>query len=355
MTRLVKSQLGYPHPVNIEDVSALKSYLAGIGVIDPHEVIHVQVLAGGVSNRTVLVRHPPRRAWVLKQALPKLRVEVDWFSSPERIHREALGLRLLRKLLGHRHVPALVFEDRQNHVLAMHAVPHPHENWKQRLLSGRIEANLVAEFARMLANIHIGAWQQAETWQPLLSDKHFFETLRLEPYYGYTATQVKEAAPFLQSLITQTRSLSVTAVHGDYSPKNVLIRSGRLILLDHEVLHWGDPAFDLGFALTHLLSKAHYVASQREAYVASAHLFWRRYRDHVRSMPWWRGLSARAARHLMGCLLARVAGRSPLEYLSPQQRRRQLLAVLDTLSGAAQGVDQVIDRFMGNIQRWEEK
>jgi hypothetical protein len=59
----------------------------------------VRVLAGGISNRTVLVDRPEvGEAWVVKQALPKLRVVVDWFSDPERIHREALGLRWLEEL-----------------------------------------------------------------------------------------------------------------------------------------------------------------------------------------------------------------------------------------------------------------
>jgi 5-methylthioribose kinase len=59
----------------------------------------VSVLAGGVSNRTVLVeRTASGEGWVVKQALPKLRVATEWLSDPERIHQEALGLRWLSEL-----------------------------------------------------------------------------------------------------------------------------------------------------------------------------------------------------------------------------------------------------------------
>src|SRR5439155_21848724 len=103
------------------------------------EPVRLQTLAGGVSNRTVLVRFAEGQAWVIKQALAKLRTKADWFSDPSRVHREALGIRWLEKLLPAGAGPAFVFEDFENHLLAMHAVPEPHENWKEMLLQGNIQ------------------------------------------------------------------------------------------------------------------------------------------------------------------------------------------------------------------------
>src|SRR3712207_9220852 len=82
--------------LDIEQPGALLSYLRGTGRIGEEEDPVVHVLAGGISNRTGLVERPTGEAWVLKQALVKLRVPVDWFSDPERVHREALGLRWLQ-------------------------------------------------------------------------------------------------------------------------------------------------------------------------------------------------------------------------------------------------------------------
>ncbi len=114
--------------LDIEDPVALIEYLRTRGVVGADDQPSIEILKGGVSNRVVRVLKPTGEAWVIKQALPKLRVAVDWYASPDRIHREALGLRWL-KALGLA-VPELRFEDPDHHLLAMDAVPEPHVNWK---------------------------------------------------------------------------------------------------------------------------------------------------------------------------------------------------------------------------------
>ena len=208
--------------LDIEQPAALVTYLRQAGHIGETESPTLQVLAGGVSNRTVLVTRATGEAWVIKQALTKLRVPVDWFSAPERVHREALGLRTLAQLLPANAVPAFIFEDHRAHLLAMSAVPYPHHNWKSLLLSGAVDLKHVAQFGHMLAQIHAQSTVHATTLAPLFADRTFFESLRLEPYYAYTATQVPAAAPFLDALITATRQRTHALVHGDYSPKNTL-------------------------------------------------------------------------------------------------------------------------------------
>src|SRR5262249_18852415 len=159
------------------------------------------------------------------------------------------GIEHLARLAPPGAITPLVFVDPAHHLLAMQAVPEPHENWKQMLLSGRIENDHVEQFAMLLGTIHRRAAESSEPLCKLFDDRSFFESLRVEPYYEYTAGQEPQAAAFLHALIADTRKRHVTLVHGDYSPKNILVHDGRLILLDHEVIHWGDPAFDLGFAL----------------------------------------------------------------------------------------------------------
>ena len=95
------------------------------------------------------------------------------------------------------------------------------------------------------------------------------------------------------------------------------------ILLDHEVIHFGDPGFDLGFSPTHLLSKAHHLPTKRADFAAAAVAYWTRYRDTLGDVPFAADLEPRAVRHTLGCLLARVRGRSPLEYLDADERTRQ--------------------------------
>ncbi len=337
------------HTIDIEDAGQLISYLRGRGCIGAAETPLVHPLAGGVSNRTVLVRRSSGEAWVLKQALEKLRTPVDWFSSPERVHREALGLRVLQELAPDGAVPGFVFEDHEQHILAMEAVPAPHENWKQMLLAGRLHEEHVRQFGLLLASMHRRAWQRREELAPRFADRSFFDSLRLEPYYQFSGQQVPQAAPFLDALVAETRSRAVTLVHGDYSPKNILVHKGRLVLLDHEVIHWGDPGFDLGFSTTHFLSKAHHLPAHREAFAAAAVAYWQVYFEAVGGLPWVVDLEARAVRHTLACLLARVAGRSPLEYLDDREKARQQTAVLACLAQPPGTIQSLVDAFLGAL------
>jgi aminoglycoside phosphotransferase (APT) family kinase protein len=300
--------------LDIEQPDQLLAYLRESGRVAPDETPDVRVLAGGVSNRTVLVKRPATgEAWVLKQALAKLRVKVDWFSDPARVHREALGLRWLEQLAPPGTITPLVFEDQQHHLLAMQAVPEPHENWKTMLLRGEVDMGLVEQFAALLAAIHRRAAESDEPLSDIFDDRSFFESLRLEPYYAYAAEQVPDAREFLHELIADTRRRRLSLVHGDFSPKNILVRDGKMILLDHEVIHWGDPAFDVGFALTHLLSKAHHLHDVR--FARAAQQFCDVYGSVLGPVYWDANFQIMASRHTLACMLARVAGRSPLEYL----------------------------------------
>jgi aminoglycoside phosphotransferase (APT) family kinase protein len=335
--------------VDIEDRAALLEYLRRSGRMLPDEVPAIRTLAGGVSNKTVLVERPTGEAWVLKQALPKLRVAVDWFSDPSRIGREAEALRRLPELAPPDCFTPLVFEDPEQHLLAMVAVPQPHENWKSMLLAGRAEARHVRQFARLLGRIHRESYERRGHLAAVFHDRSFFESLRVEPYYEYAAAQVPAAAQFVSDLVTDTRARRLALVHGDYSPKNVLVRDGQIVLLDHEVIHWGDPAFDVGFALTHLLSKAHHLRAHRVRFRECAKLFWHEYRGELSETTWLGDLDPFAVRHTLGCLLARAAGRSPLEYLTEPERERQRDAVVSMMEQPPGGIEDLVKQFLERV------
>ncbi|MBV8174201.1 MAG: phosphotransferase [Verrucomicrobia bacterium] len=335
--------------IDIEDADQLVGYLRNTGRIDSQEELIVRKLSGGVSNKTVWLKRSNGQAWVIKQSLPKLRVRSDWFSDPARINIEANGLRFLPRVAPRGSITPLVFQDPSQHLLAMEAVPEPHQNWKQRLLCAKIESELFSLFAELLGSIHRESFRLRHELWPIFAEKKFFQTLRLEPYYEYSAAIAPEAGAFLKELIAWTLSQSETLVHGDFSPKNILVHDGRLILLDHEVLHFGDPAFDIGFSLTHILSKALHVREQRPALIEAARSYWKRYLDEAREMPWVEHLDVRAAKHTLACVLARVCGRSPLEYLSNQERLTQRQIVIEMIKENLTTVDGVITGFADRI------
>jgi aminoglycoside phosphotransferase (APT) family kinase protein len=331
--------------MDFETPEQLVEHLRAQGHIGSDETPAIDPLPGGVSNRTFLVRRPHGENWVLKQALPQLRVPTAWFSSPSRNHAEAMALRWLPNLTPPETIPGLVFEEPEHHLLAMRAVPPPHENWKTLLLNGHLNEEHVLQFATLLGHIHRSSSERKDELRPLFQDQSFFESLRLEPYYAYTASQLLDAATFLNSLIRDTRQHRDCLVHGDYSPKNVLIHAGRVVLLDHEVIHFGEPAFDLGFSLTHLLSKAHYLATHRRRFVSAAKLYWRSYLQAAAPFHQSADFESRVVHHTLACLLARVAGRSTLEYFSPNHRRAQQEVVLQLIPDMPRNATELIDRF----------
>lgn len=336
--------------LDIEQNAQLLSYLQRQKLIALHEKPHFSTLSGGVSNRTVLVRLESGDEWVIKQALARLRVAVEWYSDPARIHREALALRVLEKLAPPGSITPFVYEDHVNHLLIMRAVAQPHDNWKSLLLNGHLETDHVRQFSLLLAQIHERSAQLKGELSALFADRTFFESLRLEPYYLYSAQRFPVVSEFIKALCADTRQNRCALVHGDYSPKNILIHQGKLVLLDHEVVHWGDPAFDVGFALTHLLSKAHHLTHLRNDFASAALLFWSLYHGLIAEESFGADFDGRVVRHTAACLLARVAGRSPLEYLDEQSRSVQLNVSLALINNLPTSVEGLISEFLKGIE-----
>ena len=334
--------------LDIEQPGALLAYLRDTARLGADEAPSITVLEGGVSNRTLLVERSGGISWVIKQALPRLRVATEWNSEPARIEREGMALRCLPGLLPLGCTPRFVFEDPRHHLLAMEAVPQPHVNWKTCLLRGQVDPGLVRCFAEMLGRLH--GLGRGATAAKTFDDRSFFESLRLDPYYRFTAARQPAAQDFMDQLIRDTLATRLSLVHGDYSPKNALVREGRLVLLDFEVIHFGDPAFDVGFALTHLLSKAHHLPQHRGAFLEAARLFWATYIESLGLTRAGAGLEHRAVRHTLGCLLARVCGRSPLEYLTQSQQDWQRAQVLRLMQEAPGDLESLLAQWAEGLR-----
>lgn len=351
-------------PLDIEDHAELARWLVGHGHAPNVETVRCRTLNGGVSNRTVWVEVGGEQApeghgpgprgvtrWVLKQALAKLRVKDEWLSDVDRIRREAEALRVLPELAPAGTVTPLVFEAPGENLLAMEAVPLPHLNLKTLLLEATLSRDQAAELAgqlgRLLGQVQAKAAAHAGELRSRFANRSFFESLRIAPYYETSAEREPVSQSFYATLIGETRRTAerdATLVHGDFSPKNVLVREGRVVLLDHEVIHWGDGTFDVGFCLTHLLSKAHHVRVRREDYREAAICFWEAYAARRRAD------AGRCVRHSLGCLLARVVGKSPLEYLTSDEQRRQRSVVLGLMQSPPATVEALVRAFVEGIE-----
>jgi aminoglycoside phosphotransferase (APT) family kinase protein len=305
-------------------------YLQRAGRVAADERLEVTFLAGGVSNVVLLLERParPDERFVLKQARGQLQVAEPWFCSVERIWREVAYLRACEELLDPppreaeltASTPAVLWEDRANYAFTMQAAPAEHTTWKSRLLTGDFDLRLARLAGKLLGQLHARTWL-APAIATEFADLKFFDDLRIDPYYRHLARTRPELAPAIEELISSLHDNRRCLVHGDFSPKNLLAHAGGLMLIDCEVGHFGDPAFDLGFVLTHLVLKetlrdsSFLAADALQAPLPREFLgaYWDVLRPVIATEETGH-LQSRMRTNLGGCLLARLAGKSPVEY-----------------------------------------
>ena len=289
----------------------LGAYLAERGLADDPAALSIRELGGGVSNFVSLIEGPGIR-WVAKQSLGKLRVKDDWRSSRARVFREAAAIRSLGSILDGA-VPHVVHVDRANFLYLMTAAPEGSVVWKQSLLDGQVRVEVAEAAGRLLATM-IKASQQGPAFREQFADRTVFDELRIDPYYRTTAARHPECSEALEHLIEDSWKIQTSLVHGDYSPKNMLVRGASVFLIDFEVVHWGDPAFDSAFLVNHLMLKSFHQPLYAERYFRAARAFWQALVSGL-SDAVTVDFEGMTVRHLAGLMLARMDGKSPVEYI----------------------------------------
>jgi aminoglycoside phosphotransferase (APT) family kinase protein len=320
-----------------------RDYLAGRGLTTDGQQAQVRELGGGVSNIVLLVEWPgePERRWVVKQSLEKLRVKDDWRSERSRIYREADSIQALRPALGDATLPEVIHVDRENFVFVMSAAPAGSVAWKQSLLEGKVDLGVARQAGTLLAKM-IATSRADPQFKSWFEDRTVFDQLRIDPYYRTASRRHPDARGPLVALMAQSGNIQTALVHGDYSPKNMLVRDGRIFLIDFEVVHWGDPAFDAAFLLNHLFLKALFRPVFATSYFDAAREFWKGLAEGL-SGEASRGFEALTLRHLGGLMLARIDGKSPVEYIQNEGTKdRVRAAAKQILRDQPQRLEQVV-------------
>ncbi|WP_254546833.1 phosphotransferase family protein [Halomarina pelagica] len=320
------------------DASTAVPYLRRHGVVDGDA--EASSLGGGVSNAVVRV-DAGAESYVLKQPHPNLRVADDWPADVSRVHNEAAAARAYADVVERAGiddvvVPEVVFESREDHVIVVTCAPDEATMWKRDLLAGRVDAGVAASLGRFLGTAHRLA-AGTDDVRASFRDKTPFDQLRVDPYHRTTADRHPDLAEPVLAEAERVLAADRTLVHGDYSPKNVLVADD-LWVLDFEVAHWGDPAFDAAFMLNHLFIKSIHVADARAALRRSALAFWRRYEAAVE----W-DVERETVAELSVLMLARVDGKSPVEYADETTRARLREVATRGLRGEAETVDGFAD------------
>jgi aminoglycoside phosphotransferase (APT) family kinase protein len=315
-------------PNAITLVAELTDSLRDMGLAGPNDQPGYTPLTGGVSSEIWRV-DLPRGSVCVKRALAKLRVEQDWFASVDRWQFEVAWFRVAGSIVPEA-VPKILGVDKERHLFAMEFLdPGSHRLWKTMLRDGHADPIFAGTVGRMVGRIHACTAGRVDIAGAFSSDA-IFEAIRIEPYLRATARRHPDLASRFQALAQTTSETRLAVVHGDVSPKNILVGPSGPIFLDAECAWWGDPAFDVAFCLNHLLLKCLWTPRAASSYLACFDSFIQAYLAEVSWEP-TSSLEGRTAALLPGLLLARIDGKSPVEYITGERDKNRVRQVARSL------------------------
>ena len=283
----------------------------------------------------------------IKRALAKLRVEMDWRAPVERNAYEVAWMEAAREIEPDA-APEILARDTAAGLFAMpYLDPATHFLWKEELRQGRADPSVAAEVGRRIGHIHAATAGRDEVARQFPTDE-IFHAIRLEPYLEATAARHPDLRDILFGLSRRTAGKKHALVHGDVSPKNILIGPKGPVFLDAECAWYGDPAFDIAFCLKHLLLKSLWNAEAQPLFNECFGAMAPAWLDQVDWEPPAQA-EARAASLLPGLFLGRVDGRSPVEYVTQEADRDRVRRVARAL------LFQPVDRLEAVLEAWKKE
>jgi aminoglycoside phosphotransferase (APT) family kinase protein len=298
------------------DRQQLIEQLIAQGLLKDIKSIRQKPLEGGVSSDIFLVSDGTTKL-IVKQALEKLKVKDDWYADTARNKVEYTFMGYVQAFMPES-VPKLMAANEEDGYFVMEYLDESYRNWKEALLAGIFNTGISQKAAECLARLHTTAFKDQKL-KELFPKNDFFYKLRIEPYLLTTGNRHPNLKGFFYEEAERLQAREVTLIHGDFSPKNIMIGNNRLVLLDHEVACVGDPIFDIAFLLTHLFLKKLYLGAEMGVLPDISRIFLAQY-DANSSLEKLGISGLRIGRLLLLLLLARVDGKSPVEYLDENKQ-----------------------------------
>ena len=330
-------------PLTRETIGAT---IAGLGLLSTGTEWDCAPLTGGISSDIWRVDIGDRH-YCLKRALPRLKAVQVWEAPVARNAFEWKWLKLASSICSDS-VPDLVAHDPKSHLFVMGYLDRDlYPLWKDQLSRGIVEDESARAVATRLVEIHNVTAGNRRVAREFQTDDNF-HAIRMEPYLIATGRVHIDLAERLSQLVRVTLSTKLALVHGDVSPKNILIGPRGPVFLDAECAWYGDPAFDLAFCLNHLLLKCLWQPDAAQAFLAAFDHLAETYLCRVTWEP-RASIEARVAHLLPGLFLARVDGKSPVEYITDDVAKDRVRGVARPL------ISRPVDRLRDVQDAWAKE
>lgn len=309
--------------IDLAKQAELEKYLEERGCVSREKGYDIHYCKGGVSGTVVYVERADDKPLIVKQALAQLKTKEAWLCDPDRMRTEYDSNRIYHSLMPD-NAPEVYFYDHDNYIYAREAVPDDCIMWKENLLTGLLDFRVAEKAIRTLVTVH-NKCAGDEHMKARFADKTVFYNLRINPYIEFTVQKYPEFQEEAQRICKLHMDSSITLVHGDYSPKNIMVTDGRGIsVLDYEVAYYGHPAFDLAFFANHFILKSIKFPDIADAYLAMLGYMLDIYFSEMQFMS-PEQMEKDTIDTLKFLMLARVDGKSPVEYLTDEPEKQQIV------------------------------
>ncbi len=324
----------------------IRDLVVGLGVAERSDIAGIYSLTGGVSSDIARVV-TPKAEYCAKFALAQLKVEADWQAPVHRNAAEYAWLEFVSTKYP-TNVPVLYGRSSRLNGFVMECLKGDEIRlWKSDLLKNGPKNSDAGTVAEVLGGIHNASTERNFQREAFENASDFF-SLRLEPYFFYLQSQYPQIMKEIEALIKQTSETQRVLIHGDVSPKNILFRGDVPVFLDAECATMGDPAFDVGFCMNHLILKALHLPKHRSDLFKSAILFWESYKEHIT----WEAVGdceGRLLQLLPLLMLARVDSKSPVEYLSEHNKTLIRKIAVPFIKEPAGSIEQFIESLSQSL------
>ena len=298
--------------IDISEYEVLEKYLLNKNVISKEEGYTIKYCSGGVSGSVAFV-YAGKKPMIVKQALAQLKVKETWLCDPNRMNIEQESNRIYHDIMP-TCTPEVYFYDSDNYIYCREAVPENCTMWKEDLMSGLLDYECARKVIEALLLVHEKC-SINEKIKETFASKDIFYNLRISPYIEFVLKKYPELTDHAKPLVSALMDSEITLIHGDFSPKNIMINGREISILDFEVAHFGHPMFDLAFFCNHFILKAIKHKQWSDSFLNMLTYMMDIYFNGISYMDKVE-LETQFVKLLSLMMLARVDGKSPVEYLT---------------------------------------